>query len=59
MARVTVSYVFADGETIQVSATGKASYPDVINELRSAAVKGLHDALVELKAYQAPVEAGE
>jgi hypothetical protein len=59
MARVTVSYVFADGETIQVSVTGKRSYPDAIDELRSAAVKGLHDALVELKAHQSPVEAGE
>lgn len=60
MARVTVSYVFADGETIQVSVTGKRSYPDAIAELRAAAVKGLHDSLAELKAHQSlPTEAGE
>ena len=49
MARVTVSYEFADGETIHVTATGKASYPDVMAELRATAVKGVLDALAELR----------
>ena len=61
MARVTVSYEFADGELIHVTAEGKRSYPDAMAELRATAVKGLHDALGEMRAFQAPVEseAGE
>lgn len=60
MARVTVSYVFADGERVCVSVTGKRSYPDAMDELRATAVKGLHDALAEVFAYQAaPVPAAE
>ena len=57
MARVTVTYVFTDGETIHVTAAGKRSYPDAMSELRATAVKGLHDALAEVAAHQAaPVE---
>lgn len=50
MARVTVTYEFADGERIHVTATGKASYPDVIAELRAQAVHGMRDALAEMRA---------
>lgn len=61
MARVTVSYVFTDGETILVTVKGKRSYPDAMAELRATAVKGLHDALAEVFAHQAAPEseAGE
>lgn len=53
MARVTVSYEFADGEMVHVTATGKRSYPDAMAELRATAVKGLHEALAELRVSQA------
>lgn len=57
MARVTVSYTFADGEQIFVTVTGKRSYPDAIAELRAQAVKGLREALAHVMAAQAaPVE---
>ena len=59
MARVTVSYEFADGETIQVSASGKRSYPDAMAELRATAVKGLRDTLAEVFVIQHPVEGAE
>jgi hypothetical protein len=54
MARVTVSYEFADGERIFITAAGKRSYPDAMAELRATAVKGLHDALREIFDVQAP-----
>lgn len=50
MARVTISYTFADGETIYVTASGKRSYPDAMAELRATAVRGLRDSLAELRA---------
>lgn len=60
MARVTVSYEFADGEMIHVTAAGKRSYPDAMAELRSTAVKGLRDSLAEVFAIQHPApEVGE
>lgn len=49
MARVTVTYEFADGERIHVTATGKRSYPDAIAELRAQAVHGMRDALAEMR----------
>ena len=60
MARVTVTYVFTNGETIHVTAVGKRSYPDAMSELRATATRGMHDALAEITAHQAtPAEAGE
>lgn len=59
MARVHVSYEFADGESIHVTAVGKRSYPDAMAELRATATAGLRDALAELKVHQTPTEAGE
>lgn len=57
MARVTLSYYFADGEAIHATASGKRSYPDAIAELRAQAVKGLREALADVMAAQAaPVE---
>ena len=57
MARVTVTYVFADGERIHVHVTGKRSYPDAIAELRATAVKGLHEALEGLRVNEPAEEA--
>lgn len=51
MARVTISYTFADGETIYVTASGKRSYPDAMAELRATTVRGLRDSLAELRAH--------
>ena len=61
MARVTVSYEFADGEMIHVTAEGKRSYPDAMAELRATAVRGMHDALAEMRSAfpEAAAEAGE
>lgn len=52
MAEVMISYIFADGEQIHVTASGKRSYPDAIAELRAQAVKGLKDALADVMAAQ-------
>lgn len=61
MARVTISYEFADGDMIHVTAEGKLSFPDAMAELRATAVRGLKDSMAEMRAaFPEPVaEAGE
>ena len=59
MADVTISYMFADGEAIHITVTGKRSYPDAIAELRAQAVKGLREALAHVMEAQAAPAEGE
>ena len=49
MARVVVSYVFADGDQVQVAASGKTTYPDALAQLRAEAIKGLTECVQSLR----------
>lgn len=49
MARVTISYVFADGDQMQVSAEGKRTYPDALAELRKTAALAFTEAFAEAR----------
>lgn len=44
MARVTITYVFADGDQVQVTAEGKHTYPDALAELRKTAALAFTEA---------------
>lgn len=43
MARYVASIIFADGDQLQTSASGAASYPDALHQLRVEAVQGLRE----------------
>lgn len=53
MARVVISYVFADGEQMQVSVSGRRTYPDALAELRKTAAEAFTEAWAKAR-----VEAG-
>lgn len=44
MARVVISYVFADGDQVQVSAEGKHTFPDALAEIRKTAALAFSEA---------------
>ena len=54
MARVTITYVFADGDQVQVTAEGKHTYPDALAELRKTAALAFTETFA-----QARVAAGD
>ena len=49
MARVTISFVFADGEQMQVTAEGKHTYPDALAELRKTAALAFTEAFAQTR----------
>ena len=49
MARVTISYVFADGDQMQVTAEGKRTYPDAMAEIRRTAALAFSEAFREAR----------
>jgi len=49
MARVTISFVFADGEQMQVTAEGKHTYPDALAELRKTAALAFTEAFAQAR----------
>lgn len=49
MAKVTISYVFADGDQMQVSAEGKHTYPDALCELRKTAALAFTEAFAQAR----------
>ena len=49
MARVVITYCFADGEQVQVSAEGKRTYPDALSELRKTAALAFTEAYAQAR----------
>ena len=49
MARVTLSYVFADGDQMQVTVEGKHAYPDALAELRKTAALAFTEAFAQAR----------
>lgn len=60
MARVVLSYQFADGEVIQSIVDGKTSYPDALSQLKHEAVEGFKEAFAYALAIQrVPIDEDE
>ena len=57
MARVVISFVFADGDQLQVAVTGKTTYPDALAQMKAEAVAGFRDIASHM--LQAPAEDAE
>lgn len=52
MASVQIVHQWADGDVTIVTATGKASYPQVMSELKVTAVDAFSDAVALLIVWQ-------
>lgn len=59
MAKVILSYVFADGDQVQAIASGDLTYPDALAQLRHEAVEGFKEMLAYTLAVQSVDTEGE
>lgn len=55
MAKVTATYRYADGETVQVCAKAEDSYPDALDQAKATAIAGVCE-LTGLTRHQVQVE---
>ena len=53
MARVTITYVFADGDQVQTTAEGKHTYPDALAELRKTAALAFTEVFAQARVTAA------